>query len=665
MKAVEITAKEEKNRAQNDLALVSARGFSVEETQRYAGSFDDPGRMAQSYAGVAAGDDGSNELVVRGNSPRGVLWKMEGMEIPNPNHFSEQGSGGGAISMLKGGMMANSDFYTGAFPAEYGNAASGVFDINLRKGNNQKREYAAQIGLLGVEGAMEGPFKAGYEGSYLVNYRYSTLDMLRAIGIDVVGDQVPVFQDLAYNINLPTKKAGNFTLFGLGGISYVNEKWDGGEQYFQTNMGVSGFTHKLLLGKKTLWSTTGGFTGNKNNYFSVVYDSSEARTVEDWNETFISKNFRISSNLNYKHSALHSFKTGIIYSNLGFDMQSTHYDFENKKEITDLDADGRTGMMQGFVNWKYRLGEKWTMNSGLHYLHYLLNDQNSLEPRLALQWQAKPKHTFSAGFGIHSRVEDPSVYLAQAQDDLGKNFQPNRNLATWKARHYVLGYDYMITSDIHLKAEVYYQQLYDVPVMNDSSSNFSSINTFNGYTADQLVNNGTGTNYGIDVTLERYFSEDFYFMYTASVFESKYVGGDGVERNTRFNRNYTFNYLFGKEFKIGDSEKANKLGLSFKVLHMGGNRQWSLLLDESRAAGESVWDNANPFVERAPDYFRGDFTISYRRNKKNTTRIWKLDVQNVTNHQNVYQQFYNPESDQVDGYTMMGLLPILSYRIEF
>lgn len=169
MKAVEITAKEEKNRAQNDLALVSARGFSVEETQRYAGSFDDPGRMAQSYAGVAAGDDGSNELVVRGNSPRGVLWKMEGMEIPNPNHFSEQGSGGGAISMLKGGMMANSDFYTGAFPAEYGNAASGVFDINLRKGNNQKREYAAQIGLLGVEGAMEGPFKPGYEGSYLVN----------------------------------------------------------------------------------------------------------------------------------------------------------------------------------------------------------------------------------------------------------------------------------------------------------------------------------------------------------------------------------------------------------------------------------------------------------------------------------------------------------------
>jgi hypothetical protein len=325
MKTVEITAKKEKNKPQNELALISARGFSVEETQRYAGSFDDPGRMAQSYAGVAAGDDGSNEPVIRGNSPRGVLWKMEGMEIPNPNHFSEQGSAGGAISMLKGSMMANSDFFTGAFPAEYGNATSGVFDVQLRKGNNQQREYGAQIGLLGVEGAIEGLFKAGYEGSYLVNYRYSTLDMLRAIGIDVVGDQIPVFQDLAYNVSLPTKKFGNFTLFGVGGISYVTEEWDGGKDVFETNMGVSGFTHKKLIGKKMLWSTTGGFTTTKNHYFAEVYDSTKSEWYSDWNETFLNRNFRISSNLNYKLDARNSIKSGLIYSNLGFNMRSTHY----------------------------------------------------------------------------------------------------------------------------------------------------------------------------------------------------------------------------------------------------------------------------------------------------------------------------------------------------
>ena len=78
----------------NKMATVSARTFSVEETKRYAGSIDDPARMASSYAGVGV-VDGNNDLVIRGNSPRGMLWRMEGLEIPNPNHFSSQGASGG------------------------------------------------------------------------------------------------------------------------------------------------------------------------------------------------------------------------------------------------------------------------------------------------------------------------------------------------------------------------------------------------------------------------------------------------------------------------------------------------------------------------------------------------------------------------------------------
>jgi hypothetical protein len=111
-------------------------------------------------------------------------------------------------------MLSNSDFSTGAFGAEYGNALSGVFDIRLRKGNNQKREYTAQLGLLGADFAMEGPFKKGGQASYLVNYRYSTLAMLQSIGLDIVGDAVPVFQDLSFKLHLPTKNLGTFSVFG-------------------------------------------------------------------------------------------------------------------------------------------------------------------------------------------------------------------------------------------------------------------------------------------------------------------------------------------------------------------------------------------------------------------------------------------------------------------
>ena len=152
-----VVAKHDKTGTLNEMATVSARSFSVEETARYAGSFYDPARMATNYAGVAVGasDDLTNEIVVRGNSPRGVMWRLEGVEIPNPNHFSAMGNSGGGISMLSSSTLANSDFYTGAFPVEFGNALSGVFDLNLRKGNNEKREYAF---MLGVEVAEEGPF---------------------------------------------------------------------------------------------------------------------------------------------------------------------------------------------------------------------------------------------------------------------------------------------------------------------------------------------------------------------------------------------------------------------------------------------------------------------------------------------------------------------------
>ena len=214
MEEIVVTAESEKGKPNNELAFISARSFTVEETKRYAASINDPARMALSFAGVASTDDGSNNIVIRGNSPRGVLWRLEGIEVPNPNHFGEEGASGGGVSMLSVNTLDNSDFYTGAFPAEYGNAASGVFDIKLRKGNSEQKEYALQAGLLGVDFAAEGPFSQNAKASYLVNYRYSTLGILGALGIEVVGDAIPNFQDLTFKVHVPTQRAG--VLLSLG-----------------------------------------------------------------------------------------------------------------------------------------------------------------------------------------------------------------------------------------------------------------------------------------------------------------------------------------------------------------------------------------------------------------------------------------------------------------
>ncbi|KXJ04746.1 hypothetical protein AC249_AIPGENE8425, partial [Exaiptasia diaphana] len=201
----------------NEMSVVSTRTFSVEETQKYAAALNDPARMATSFAGVVATDGVNNDISIRGNSPRGLVWRMEGVEIPNPNHFSSVGTSGGGISIISSQLLGTSDFSTGAFAAEYGNALSGVFDLSLRKGNNEKREYTFQAGVLGIDAAIEGPFKKGYGGSYLVNYRYSTLSLLGHIV--PIGDEVTNFQDLSFNVFLPSKKLGNFGVFGFGGLS--------------------------------------------------------------------------------------------------------------------------------------------------------------------------------------------------------------------------------------------------------------------------------------------------------------------------------------------------------------------------------------------------------------------------------------------------------------
>ena len=667
IKTVEISA-ENSNKAEalNELATVCARQFSVEETKRYAGALNDPGRMALSFAGVSTNADGSNEIVVRGNSPRGMLWRMEGIEIPNPNHFSNQGSAGGAISMLSNNMMANSDFFTGAFPADYGNAASGVFDIRLRKGNNEKRETALQIGVIGTDLALEGPFKKGYKGSYLINYRYSSLAMLQKMGVKIVGDAIPVFQDVSYNFYLPTSKAGTFTLFGIGGISRIQEEYLGKtlqyRDHFKTQLGVAGITHSYLFNDKTWLKTIVALTGTSNNYQSNRFDTTAQFLHEEINESFLNAATRASVTLHHKFNRKNSLKTGIIASRLKYNMHSRVFDEESQQNTTQLNQTGSTELVQTFANWQYRMNERWTMNTGLHYSHFFLNGAQALEPRLGVKWNFKGTQVLSAGLGLHSRLEDLPIYLAQTQQNDGSFAQLNKQLGYSKAAHYVLGYETMLTEHLHLKSEVYYQNLFQIPVDRTASNGLSLINLSQGFTTLAAKNAGTGRNYGLELTLEKYFSQRYYFLATASLYDSKYRGSDNVLRNTSYNGNYAGSFLAGKEFKVGE---RNALSFNIRLVFSGGKRYTPVLEAESIEKGYGIYDEHAVNSLQAPAYWRSDVGISYTINKKHSTRVWKIDIQNATNRLNAYAMYFNADSKKVEMATQTGIIPTLSYRIEF
>ncbi|MFY0608132.1 MAG: TonB-dependent receptor [Cyclobacteriaceae bacterium] len=671
LKAVEIIAsKNDAGQPRNEMATVSAISLSVEETGRMAATFDDPARAALSYAGVATGgDDLLNEIVIRGNSPKGILWRLEGVEIPNPNHFAEVGSSAGGISMLSSNVLASSDFFTAAFPAQYGNATSGIFDLNLRKGNSEEYEHAFQAGLLGVTLASEGPLKKGSRASYLVNYRYSTLGLFNKIGFKILGEQEEVtFQDLSFKFHIPTKKMGSFSVWGLGGdnnYSYLQDTsiQDYWNEYDKQRMGVGGITHVAYLGKETYLESIVSYSA------SSQVESEDSLAVVDLFEEQINQNtFRVSSFLNHKFNPKNTLRVGGIYSRLNYNLESKS-SWETGELVTFLDESGGTDFYQGFAQWQHRFNNDLTFNGGVHVSHFALNEQTYVEPRLGLRWQATDRGAFNVGAGMHSRMESLPLYLAYETQEDGTKIQHNKDLGFTKAAHAVFGYEYQINPKWRVKAEVYYQHLSDVPVWpSDTTSipelrTFSAINSYDGYTNSALANKGTGENYGIELTLDKRFSDNYYLMSTLSVYESNYKGIDGVKRSTVFDGGYIFNVIGGKEFVLANKNKS--IGINSRIIMAGGKRTAPIMLDESIDMGYTIRDYTRNNLNQLDDYFRLDFGINYRKNRPNSSSVVAINVQNILATQNVFDNYYDPAFGKVLDATQLGLFPNLSYKVEF
>lgn len=672
MDEVVVTANgNDKSRVVNDMALVSARGFTVEETKRYAGSFNDPARMAAGYAGVTTDPSGDNAIVVRGNSPKGIQWRLEGIEIPNPNHFSEEGATGGPINALNSKMLANSEFYTGAFAPEYGNALSGVFDMHLRKGNNEKREFSFSVGVLGTEATLEGPFKKDGNASYLVNYRYSTLALLDGMGFLDFGG-VPTYQDVSFKVFIPTKSLGTFSIFGLGGKSSIleeildeeNEEVLLEEGDYGAQMGVVGITQFMPLGADTYLQNSVSASTNGSGFESYEPTQSGMTLLDDME---LNKNtFKATITLNHKFSPKHALQTGLLYSHHYFDFHYRYLDKAHQEYVTEQNRDGDAGHYQGFISWKYRPLQDLSFVSGLHAQGTTINGSKSIEPRASVRWEFHPRQALAAGFGIHGKMASLPDYYSLVENEAGHITMPNESMGFSKAAHYVIGYENRLSNNLFLKAEAYYQHLFDVPIENKINSTYSLLNSEEGFTNRALVNEGSGENIGIELTLERYFADNYYFLFTTSLYDSKYKAMDGVKRNTRFNGNYTGNLLFGKEFELQTSGTRKKvISVNAKITLLGARRYTPIDLDQSRIEKRTVFEEEKAFSQRAKDIFFANFAVAYRIDSRKISQEIKLDVQNATNNQGELWPYYNQHEDKVEFADQLPLLPVVMYTINF
>jgi len=655
-KEVNIVAERRKDKPNNEMAVVSARSFTFEETSRYAGSLMDPARMAMNYAGVNGASDARNDIIIRGNSPLGLLWRLNGVDIPNPNHFGSLGVTGGPISILNNNSLDKSDFLTGAFPAEYGNAIGGAFDLQMRNGNNEKHEFLGQIGFNGLEVGAEGPLSKKNNSAYIFNYRYSTLGVFKALGLDFgAGSAVPQYQDVTFNATFSTKKAGKFTLFGIGGISYAetldkdrdttqdniydnNMRQDG---YFGNKMGVIGLSNVYLFNNSAYAKLTVAASTAEQDYKIDSISTSDNSPIPWYRNFSDQQKYSVNYMVTKKFSTKDFIKTGIDFKQIEFSIHDSV-----------------------FEDPLFSFNNKISLHSGLHGQFFLLNSTFAIEPRLGIKYDLKENQSLSLGIGFHSQLQPIYTYFQETRLPDGTISLTNHDLEFTKSKHFVLAYDRSFKHDLRLKIEVYYQHLTDVPV-EQKPSTFSMLNEgadFGITSIDSLVNEGSGHNEGVEITFEKFYSHGYYFLFTASFYNSMYTASDGIERNTAFNGNYTVNFLAGKEWTV---RKKNVFGVNFRVVTSGGKRYLPIDFAKSEASGETVYDYSEAYEERQKDYFRTDIKISYRFNGKKVTHELALDVNNVFDTQNIWQQYYDPMANTIKTEYQTGRFPIPLYRLLF
>ena len=670
-----VKAYENKDKPLNEMAKVSARSFTVEETERYAGTWFDPARMAANYAGVMAAGDQRNDIIIRGNSPLGLLWMLEGINIPNPNHFGTLGTTGGPISILNNNLLDNSDFFTGAFPAEYGNATAGVFDLKMRNGNNKKKEFVAQIGMNGFELGAEGPFSNKSKASYLFSYRYSTLAVFDALGINFGVSGIPQFQDLSFKINLPTKKAGRFALFGVGGTSFIevlnkdrkDGDWTFGHDnldfHFGSDMGVAGIEHVYFFDKNKRINTVlaASYAGTSARADSA-YENAPPLTY--YGDKSSETKYSLTSKFSQKINAKNNYNVGI-----SFDLYAANYQDSALRQdytyykLTQVNSE-KMLLIQSYGQFQHNFSNRFSIYTGLHFQYFTLNSHWTIEPRLSTEWEINPKHSLSAGFGMHSQLQPRFLYFLETLHPDSSISLTNKNMDFSKSIHYILSYNYLMNKNLRLKIETYYQDLYSIPV-EQKPSHYSLINFGNDFYSDRedsLVNNGTGKNYGIELTFEKFLSKNYYYLITASLFESKYKGSDGIERNTIYNSNYVLNLLAGYSFHIG---KHSSLNLDFKTVTAGGKHYIPVDLELSQYYGEKILDYDKAYEPAYPAYFRLDGRISFKLNHKKMNTEIALDVQNLSNHKNVLLESYDVSSGTIIYDYQFGLFYVFLLRFQF
>ncbi len=684
LKGVEVVAKHDKSRPINKLTVTGARTFSTEETFRFAGSLGDPARMVRSFPGVIPANDSRNDIIIRGNSPIGVQWSLDGVEIPNLNHFNTGvGMTGGQVTMLNTNLLANSDFHMSAWPAPYGNAMAGIFDLQMRKGNNQKHEFWGQMGFNGIEAGSEGYFSKNSTSSYLVSYRYSIPDLMNKMGINT--GIIPKYQDLTMKLNFDINKKNQLSVIGLygsSGINFVTSEVGMVEfdkdllgQYDQrikidAKTYILGVTHRVDFTTKTklttLLSLVRSDTHMPVDTMSMTQPNAEWQPL--WDEKALEDKYSCYSKIEHRFSYASLIEAGVKYDLYNVNYLEKESYSDERGFFTNVDKKGSFGLWRVYTQYRQNIASRLILTGGLHGMYLDMNNTYSVEPRFGARYTPVSKHTFALSGGLYSQMIPRSFYFIRTLNPQGEIELSNKKLGFMKSAHADFSYSWSFAPDWHFKAETYYQWLYNIPVKNDPNETYTILQAGGAgenviMREGNLVNKGTGKNYGVEFTVEKFMSKNYYLLFNSTLYRSTYTNGyNKKEWSTVFDGKYLFNLASGYELTL---KKGWTLFADIKGSLAGGTRYTPVLEEESKKERKVVFDITRMNELQLRNYFRTDLRIGYRRNGKKFTDELALDLQNLTNQRNIYSLIYDIDEGTYKETLLQGFVPMVTYRVNF
>lgn len=670
----EVVIKPRVNKQQplNEMAQVGARMFSVEEATRYAGGMADPARTASMFAGVATGG-ATNGISIHGNSPQMLQWRIEGIEVNNPNHFADiTEAGGGVFTSLNGTVLANSDFMTGAMPAEYGNALSGAFDMKMRVGNNTKHEHAIQVGTLGVDFASEGPLAKNSKASYLINYRYSFLEIAKKLHAINMEKETLDYQDLSFKVNVPTTHAGTFAVWFTGlfdrfendvpDVADRKTLWDSNDSWSTQKSWAGGLTHTYRFRSGGTLTSNIAYTGAYQKLGINDYNE-QMQQMPDMLGRSLSWNVIISTQHKHKFSSRYTMQNGFEHRHMDFCTWMDYIKVVGGPLYRVFESNGSTGLTRLYTNHKIALSQRLSTVAGINVMWFNLNNQVLVEPRISFQYKTSASSTLSIAYAMNSRKEAIDTYFVLNTNSQEPNV--NKDLGLTRSHHISASFAQRLGENAMLKIEPYWQWLFDVPV--EQGTTYSVINHNLFYQDRALVNKGAGRNYGIDLTLERYLKDGLYGMFTATLFKSEYRDAQGEWHHTRHDRGYITNILGGKEWMVGKSRK-NVFGINGRLTLMGGDRYTPMVAGTTyeevaqRPDRTIPQDGANPFSAQMNMNVGYAFSVKYTINKHHSAHHFILEYLQMRSFQG--QTFDIHTHELVDQFTSLTF-PNIAYRLEF